>query len=323
MKKIAVVVSAALCMSSAAMAEMYVGGKIGNTSTMDACGSVTSCDDNSDGYGALIGYQATDNIALELGYDEFGKFTGAGMNDSKASAFTLAPKFSLPVLDKFDLYGKLGAAFVDYGNKNDPSFMGALGVDMHATDNLSVRIEYQKLTDVNNDLVRAEINMASIGLVYKFGGAEEAAPMVAEPVAEPVKEMVMPEPVVEVKTKTLNMKLDSSSSFTTGSSELSDDAKTQVAKVVMLLQTYPQAMVTVTGHTDSRGSEEFNQTLSEQRAQAVADEIIAEGIDVSRVTVVGMGESQPIASNDTATGREMNRRVEIDVPMFEYEAPAE
>lgn len=70
--------------------------------------------------------------------------------------------------------------------------------------------------------------------------------------------------------------------------------------------------ISVIGHTDSRGDEAYNQTLSENRAQTVADVIAAEYPD-ARIDVQGMGETSPIASNDTAEGRQLNRRVEVEV----------
>jgi OOP family OmpA-OmpF porin len=70
--------------------------------------------------------------------------------------------------------------------------------------------------------------------------------------------------------------------------------------------------ISVIGHTDSRGSDEYNQALSERRAQSVADVIAARYPD-ARMDVQGMGESAPVASNDTAEGRQLNRRVEIEV----------
>lgn len=321
MKKLAVAISTALLMSSAAMAEneIYVGAKAGKSWTNDACGTSAVCDDDSNGYGVLVGYQAWENVSIELGYDDFGKFTGGGLNDDEVSAFTLAPRVTLPVMDKFDVYGKFGGAIVDFGDENDPSLMGAVGVDVHATDNLSVRLEYQTLTDVSNDSVSADVNMTSIGLVYKFGGSPAVEPVVVAPVVE------KPAPVAKVQTamKKLNMKLDSSSSFETDSFALSSEAKAKVAEVVALLKAYPQAVVSVTGHTDARGSVAYNQKLSEERAQAVAKEMTAKGIAASRITVSGKGESQPIASNDTETGLQMNRRVEIDVPEFQYEVKAQ
>jgi OOP family OmpA-OmpF porin len=71
--------------------------------------------------------------------------------------------------------------------------------------------------------------------------------------------------------------------------------------------------IDIIGHTDSTGPADYNQGLSERRAQAVADYIISEGIDAAIIDVSGEGENNPIASNDTAEGRAQNRRVDINV----------
>lgn len=72
-------------------------------------------------------------------------------------------------------------------------------------------------------------------------------------------------------------------------------------------------MIEVSGHTDSDGSDLTNQRLSEQRARSVANYLTTKGIDVARFTVVGRGESQPIAANDTAANKARNRRIEFQV----------
>jgi outer membrane protein OmpA-like peptidoglycan-associated protein len=69
----------------------------------------------------------------------------------------------------------------------------------------------------------------------------------------------------------------------------------------------------VIGHTDNRGSDEYNYDLSRRRAAAVADELISDGVSPSRIGTRGEGESRPVATNDTPEGRAMNRRVEINV----------
>ena len=79
------------------------------------------------------------------------------------------------------------------------------------------------------------------------------------------------------------------------------------------LREYHQTIVEVSGHTDSVGSDAANQTLSERRANAVAAYLTGQGVQQSRLEVVGMGERYPVASNDTDSGRALNRRVEIRV----------
>ena len=77
------------------------------------------------------------------------------------------------------------------------------------------------------------------------------------------------------------------------------------------LREYHQTIVEVSGHTDSVGSDAANQTLSERRANAVAAYLTGQGVQQSRLEVVGMGERYPVAGNDTDSGRALNRRVEI------------
>ncbi len=88
------------------------------------------------------------------------------------------------------------------------------------------------------------------------------------------------------------------------------DSLDQIAET---LNKYPESTVIVKGHTDSRGTEEYNQQLSERRANAVRNYLIAERVDASRITAIGFGESLPVAPNDTEEGRQRNRRVEMDI----------
>jgi outer membrane protein OmpA-like peptidoglycan-associated protein len=76
---------------------------------------------------------------------------------------------------------------------------------------------------------------------------------------------------------------------------------------------YPNSLIDVYGHTDSTGSDTYNQALSERRARAVADYLISRGVGYARIRSQGFGEPQPIASNDSEQGRSANRRVEIKI----------
>lgn len=84
-------------------------------------------------------------------------------------------------------------------------------------------------------------------------------------------------------------------------------------EVARTLAEYNQTMIEVVGHTDSIGSEAVNQRLSEQRAQAVGNYLMGQGVQYERMEMVGMGKRYPVASNDTDAGRAQNRRVEIRV----------
>jgi OOP family OmpA-OmpF porin len=89
------------------------------------------------------------------------------------------------------------------------------------------------------------------------------------------------------------------------------EGKRMVDEAVKVMKDQPTLRVSVEGHTDSVGSDAYNKKLSERRAKAVRDYMVSQGIDASRITTHGFGESKPVASNETAEGRAENRRVEI------------
>jgi len=91
------------------------------------------------------------------------------------------------------------------------------------------------------------------------------------------------------------------------------NAKAILDDVASALQAAPEIQFEIGGHTDSKGSDSYNQKLSEQRASSVMDYLGAHGIDAARMSAVGYGETQPVADNDTEEGRELNRRVELKI----------
>jgi len=101
--------------------------------------------------------------------------------------------------------------------------------------------------------------------------------------------------------------------FDTAKYTLRPGAREKLAKISGILLAHPGLKVEVEGHTDSVGGEEYNQRLSEQRAAAVRDYLAQNGISMNHLTAVGFGKARPVASNETAAGRQMNRRVELVV----------
>jgi outer membrane protein OmpA-like peptidoglycan-associated protein len=99
--------------------------------------------------------------------------------------------------------------------------------------------------------------------------------------------------------------------FDTGAATLKPGADLVIGRLGDFLGEHPETRVIIEGHADSRGSETFNQELSSRRAQAVADALIARGVPSNRFEILGRGESFPVASNESAAGRQQNRRVEI------------
>lgn len=99
--------------------------------------------------------------------------------------------------------------------------------------------------------------------------------------------------------------------FETGRAELKPGALGKLDQLVAFLRTYPERTVTIEGHTDNVGSADRNMDLSQRRADTVRGYLLQQGIDASRITATGVGESMPVATNSTEAGRQQNRRVEI------------
>lgn len=106
---------------------------------------------------------------------------------------------------------------------------------------------------------------------------------------------------------------DSGILFDYNSSALRPAARDNLTNLARSLREYPNSDVLIVGHTDATGSDSYNQRLSEQRAQAAAEYLVAQGVSRSRIRSVGRGESEPVASNETDYGRQQNRRVEVAI----------
>jgi outer membrane protein OmpA-like peptidoglycan-associated protein len=99
--------------------------------------------------------------------------------------------------------------------------------------------------------------------------------------------------------------------FATDSTVVKPGLHSELDRIAGVIMEYPQTMIRIEGHTDSTGSETYNQDLSERRAGNVRNLLAQRGVSYNRMQVIGYGESMPVASNDTEAGRQMNRRVEI------------
>ena len=101
--------------------------------------------------------------------------------------------------------------------------------------------------------------------------------------------------------------------FDTGKADLRPQAREALAKLSGIVLNYPTLRLAIEGYTDSTGTAEFNQTLSEKRAAAVRDYLLAQGLSADSLTAQGFGENNAVADNTTTEGRQRNRRVEIVV----------
>lgn len=109
----------------------------------------------------------------------------------------------------------------------------------------------------------------------------------------------------------VRIQLPGSILFDFDSSEIRADAARTLGEVARVVRSYAQRPVRIDGHTDSIASDDYNRSLSERRARSVVEWLVANGVERPLLTAAGQGETKPVASNDTAGGRQLNRRVEI------------
>ncbi len=101
--------------------------------------------------------------------------------------------------------------------------------------------------------------------------------------------------------------------FAFDASQVLPTAATNLSNLAVSLNQYPNTNVLIVGHTDASGAADYNQALSERRAQAAADYLVSQGVSASRLHTVGRGETEPVASNATDAGMALNRRVEVAI----------
>ncbi|OEF86461.1 hypothetical protein A142_11015 [Vibrio splendidus 12E03] len=292
----------------------YVGGRFGWGYFLDACESdANECNEDTFGGGVYAGYQFNDWLALEAGVTDYGEID-ATYNGSRVSADAygaeLSAKFSYHLSPDWTLFSRLGASYQDidktsdWGQQNsqDWNTLVALGIDYRFSQQWSLRGEYQFIDGIgDSDVLQSDLHFTSLGLTYHFG--QKTHKLVPDSQLNPV----LPP---ETKTVIKYISLDAYAWFAFDS--LIFQPNEGLDSLVRALGQYAVGGISITGHTDSSGAEAYNQALSELRAQAVADYLIENGVASERLTVIGMGESQPVADNHSKEGRAKNRRVEID-----------
>lgn len=155
-----------------------VGGQIGQSKLKFDCPAGLSCDDTDTAFRIFGGYNFNKNFGAELGYSELGKakFSAAGVSgDAKSTAWDVMAVGTLPLNQKFDLYGKLGWYFADTktsgalsSSDSNNDFTFAIGGAYNFNKNLSARLEWQQYTKVGSDSNNGDVDVIGVGVVYKF-----------------------------------------------------------------------------------------------------------------------------------------------------------
>lgn len=131
--------------------------------------------------------------------------------------------------------------------------------------------------------------------------------------AKEIKEALPGAEVVRVNEGIRVILSENTVNFDFDSSNLTSVAKTNLNKLAEVLKNNPDTNINIYGHTDSRGTDEYNQSLSERRANSVVSYLVSLGLAKSRLYAMGVGEREPVADNNTEAGRAKNRRVEFAI----------
>lgn len=145
------------------------------------------------------------------------------------------------------------------------------------------------------------------------GGA--AGGLIGKSMDKQAKELKQAIPTAEVERvgEGINMTFSSQLMFALNSDKISDGAKNDLASAASVFEKYPDTYLLIEGHTDDTGADDYNMSLSEKRANSVADYLISKGVSPSRIQRKWYGETQPKYANDSETNRSKNRRVEVGV----------
>ncbi len=330
----------------------YVGGGIGaSQATIDEAriraalssnGSTVTAFDKDEKYAIAYkvfgGKQLNRYLAVEAGYFDLGEFTynattsdGSLAGKSRFYGVNLDLLGQLPISERFSVLGRIGVQYA----KTETTFSGnrlnavtgpnnsqrkagpklGLGLEYKFNEALAMRAEVERyrLHDAIGN--RGDVDMATIGLVYKMGRPVAAAPVYVEPPAAAPMVEPAPQPLPAPAPVPVSEKVSFAAEalFDFDKSVVKADGAAALDDLLAKLAGMDTEVMVTVGHTDSVGSDAYNQRLSLRRAEAVKAYIVSKGIDATRVYTEGKGESQPIADNNSAEGRAKNRRVTVEV----------
>ncbi|WP_220767867.1 outer membrane beta-barrel protein [Shewanella sp. MBTL60-007] len=333
----------------------YLGAKAGAASYVDTC--ITkgiSCSDTTFGYGLFGGYTFDQLFSVELSVNDYGSPQAKGAIspefmsnvDVKVRGAEVGIRFALPKLWHLAPYFRVGTHYIDseqtLHSQDGTSHSGyngwrpslALGMTYPLAKRWNLQLEYQYVDDIGNKATMdSDLGFLSLGLSYRFG-----QPSWARPAEQQVREELVREENVGTELNLIDDTHVSTASvdepalveeryfkylqqFDYNSDTL--NAPQSLTQWVSYLPNEP-ADIVIIGHTDSIGSNEYNQQLSDRRANAVA-KVITKAFEqgnkvINSIKIQGMGEHAPVDTNQISGGRANNRRVEISIDYSEVES---
>ncbi len=313
-------------------------------------------DDRDRGFKLFGGYQVNKYFAVEAGYFDLGQFgfvantvpTGSLSGNIKIKGLNLDAVGTLPITEKFSAFGRLGVAyahtdgrFVGTGAVNvlnpspsarDTNLKVGLGVQYAFTEALSLRAEIERYRI--NDAVgnKGDVDLASIGLVYRFGGKTPTpvaqttapAPVIIAQAPAPTPVYVAPPAPPPPPPAPQNVSFSADSLFDFDSAAVKPAGRGELDKLATDLRGVDFDVIKVTGHTDRIGRQAYNQKLSSQRAEAVGSYLVsAAGIPAGKISAKGVNGADPVTKPGECVGTKVtqaliaclqpDRRVDVEV----------
>jgi len=304
--------------------------------------------EQDNGYKIFSGYQFNQNFAIEGGYFSLGEFGYmAELNpiattraDARVMGLNLDLVGILPMTERLQAFGKIGTIYgqsreqysgygvtlTDFQNRErELSYTYGLGLQYDLTPQWALRLEGERFNIKNTVARNEDIDLYSLGVVYRFGKKAAAAPAPAPRAAAPApapRAAATPPPAAPAAPTRVTFSADSMYDF--DSSVVKPAGRTELDALVSDLRGVDVDTIVVTGHTDRLGSPDYNLSLSQRRAQAVKDYLVESGnIPASQITTRGVNGSNPVTTmaqcgDDLAraaliTCLAPDRRVEVEV----------
>ncbi|MEK8090838.1 outer membrane beta-barrel protein [Thermithiobacillus plumbiphilus] len=315
--------------------------------------SVSIQEDNRDlGYKIQAGYQFNRYLALEGGYFNLGKFSytantvpaGTLNGNIRIQGINLDAVGMLPLTQRFSALGRIGVnhaqsrdSFTGTGavqvldsnpRKTDTNYKFGVGVQYALNDALAMRAEAERYRIDDAVGNKGDVDLFSLGLIYRFGGTKPAPQVVA--VNAPQQAAAMPAPVPQAVIATQppaprkKVAFSADSLFDFDKASIKPDGRLQLDKLAEDLKGTQFRVIKVTGHSDRIGTHDYNMKLSTQRAEAVKAYLVDHaGLAADKITATGVNGAEPVTSADTCVGDKAtkalidclqpDRRVEVEV----------
>jgi len=323
------------------------------------------------GYKAYLGFPINPNWAVEAGYFDLGRFgfnatttpPGTLTGTTRIQGLNLDLVATLPITERWSLLGRVGATYADTQDnftstgavtlgdpnpsKRETNYKYGFGTQYAFTPALTLRLEAERyhVNDAVNN--RGDVDLITLGLVYRFGGKEAPSkPLAMTPVASPppppppapppppppapaapeAKPVPVPAPVPAppAPTPMSKVKFGADSLFGFDQDSLQADGKNALDKLLLELKNVNIDTVRITGHTDRLGRAAYNDSLSKRRAEAVQNYLVqVGGLPAAKVTAAGVGSSNPDTKPGECKGKKAtqalitclrpDRRLEVEV----------